>query len=86
MSEEEIIQNVKRIIEHKVISNYINDNDSRAIQDLLDLYNIEKEKNKKLEDKIKMETNRLKEHGYWEFLEQRDLDKTISIIQNFLVE
>lgn len=48
--------------------------------------NKEKEKNKKIEDKIKMETNRLKEHGYWEFLEQRDLDKTISIIQNLLEE
>ena len=46
MSEEEIIRNVERIIEYKVISNYINDNDSRAIQGLLDLYNKEKEKNK----------------------------------------
>lgn len=42
MSEEEIIKNVKRIIEYKVISNYINNNDSRAIQGLLDLYNKEK--------------------------------------------
>lgn len=50
MSEEEIIRNVKRIIEYKVISNYINDNDSRAIQGLLDLYNKEKEKNKNIED------------------------------------
>ena len=47
MNEEEIIKNVKRIIKYKVISNYINDNDSRAIQGLLDLYQKEKEKNKK---------------------------------------
>lgn len=53
MNEEEIIRNVKRIIEYKVISNYINNNDSNAIQGLLDLYNKEKEKNKKIEDKIK---------------------------------
>ena len=53
MSEEEIIRNVKRIIEYKVISNYINDNDSRAIQGLLDLYNKEKEKNKKAKEFIK---------------------------------
>ncbi len=45
MSEEEIIRNVKRIIEYKVISNYINNNDSNAIQGLLDLYQKEKEKN-----------------------------------------
>lgn len=32
MSEEEIIRNVKRIIEYKVISNYINNNDSNAIE------------------------------------------------------
>ena len=52
MSEEEIIKNVKRIIEYKIITTYINNNDSRAIQGLLDLYNKEKEKNKILEDKI----------------------------------
>ena len=53
MNEEEIIRHVKRIIEYKVISNYINNNDSNAIQGLLDLYNKEKEKNKNIEDKIK---------------------------------
>lgn len=45
MKEEEIIKNVKRIIEYKVISNYINNNDSRAIQGLLDLYEKEKQLN-----------------------------------------
>lgn len=38
LSEEEIIRNVKRIIEYKVISNYINNYDCRVIQGLLDLY------------------------------------------------
>lgn len=51
MNEEEIIRNVKRIIEYKVISNYINDNDSRAIQCLLDLYQKEKQKNERLIDR-----------------------------------
>ena len=35
---------------------------------------------KKIEDKIK----ELDENGYWEFLEQRDLDKTINILQELL--
>ena len=49
MSEEEIIRNVKRIIDYKVISNYINNSDSNYIQGLLDLYKEEKDKSKTLE-------------------------------------
>ena len=63
LSEEEIIRNVKRIIEYKVISNYINNYDCRVIQGLLDLYYKQQkeieEKNKKiieLEEKLDMET------------------------------
>lgn len=90
MSEEEknLVNKIERWINKE--EEYCTNEDLKELLNILDkyvdLYKAEKEKNKKIEDKIKMETNRLKEHGYWEFLEQRDLDKTISIIQNLLEE
>ena len=52
MSEEEIIRNVKRIIEYKVISNYIDNYDCRVIQGLLDLYYKQQRKLKEVEDYV----------------------------------
>lgn len=77
------IQQLQLVAEYLLTERKIDENYIDELEVELDK---EKEKNKKIENKIKMETNRLKKHGYWEFLEQRDLDKTISIIQNFLEE
>lgn len=60
LSEEEIIRNVKRIIEYKVISNYINNYDCRVIQGLLDLYYKQQKELKEwfeIADKILRATN-----------------------------
>lgn len=58
MSEEEIIKYLKECIEHSKYNfenfgenNYLDKSTQNAIQGLLDLYEKEKEKNKKIEDK-----------------------------------
>jgi len=51
MSEEEIIKNIEDMLLHAETN--LLDYEALAIQGLLDLYNKEKEKNKKIEDKIK---------------------------------
>lgn len=57
MNEEEIINKVEEIIEYSKLSTdigFVDQTDKvNAIQGLLDLYNKEKEKNKKYENKIK---------------------------------
>lgn len=80
MSEEEIIRNVKRIIEYKVISNYINDNDSRAIQGLLDLYNKEKEENKRIKSLDYTALTEEMEMGLW--MPRADVEEYYVPIEN----
>lgn len=65
MSEEEIIEYLKEVISwhrkntpDRVYA--LNNKDIEMIQGLLDLYNKEKEKNKKIEDKIKVKLEKLK--------------------------
>ena len=48
MNEEEIIKNVKEMIQWSDHNTY-----KMALQDLLDLYNKEKEENKELEERLK---------------------------------
>lgn len=59
MNEEEIIGNIKSILNDFLLSKLnglsINDEYFEAIQGLLELYNKEKEKNKELEEKLKNE-------------------------------
>lgn len=56
MNEEEIIKNVKEMIQWSDHNTY-----KMALQGLLDLYNKEKEKNKELETKFKIEFNKRRE-------------------------
>lgn len=51
MSEEEIIKNIEDMLLHAETN--LLDYEALAIQGLLDLYKAKKEKNKKIEDKIK---------------------------------
>ena len=71
LSEEEIIRNVKRIIEYKVISNYINNYDCRVIQGLLDLYykqQKEIEELKQNRDEYKEEYKKLLNARYYDYI------------------
>lgn len=65
MSEEEILKRIKyRVNELKL--NYAIDNlDLKAMQGLLDLYNQEKEKNKKLEEGIRQIKDKLEIEDYY---------------------
>lgn len=74
------IEEAKRICKEIIKTNMFNRNtDAEAIETVLQALD-----NSISKDKVKEKIEKIDENGYWDFLEERDIEKTKEILQELL--